>query len=104
VKAHIATAIEFLRGERIEALRLVRPEGVHLTLKFMGDIDAAQVPKVTDAMKRVFSQQTLNHSDRNAGGRCRSYCRAACSAAGRRELMAACSYEIPDISGLRCAH
>lgn len=38
VKAHIAAAIEQLRAERIDNMRLVRPEGVHLTLKFLGDI------------------------------------------------------------------
>ena len=57
VKAHIVTAIEFLRGERIEGLRLVRAEGVHLTLKFLGDIEAAQVPKVAEAMTQVAARQ-----------------------------------------------
>ena len=57
VKGHIAAAIEFLRGERIEGLRLVRAEGVHLTLKFLGDIEAAQVPKVAEAMTQVAARQ-----------------------------------------------
>ena len=51
-KAHIAAAIEYLRGERIDNLRLVRPGGVHLTLKFLGDIDADRVPAVAEAMSR----------------------------------------------------
>ena len=52
-KAHIAAAIEQLRRERIERLRLVRPEGVHLTLKFLGDIEAAQASRVAEAMTRA---------------------------------------------------
>lgn len=57
-KAHIAAAIETLRQRRIDNLRLVRPEGVHLTLKFLGDIEVSQVPKVADAMKHATSRRT----------------------------------------------
>ena len=53
VKARIADIIESLRRERIEGLRLVRPEGVHLTLKFFGDIDSQQVATVMEAMSSV---------------------------------------------------
>lgn len=56
VKAHIAAAIEFLRAERIEGLRLVRAEGVHLTLKFLGDIDTVHIPKVAEAMTQVVAR------------------------------------------------
>ena len=56
-KAHIAAAIETLSQKRIDNLRLVRPEGVHLTLKFLGDIEVSQVPRVADAMKHAASQQ-----------------------------------------------
>lgn len=57
-KVHIAAAIETLRQKRIDSLRLVRPEGVHLTLKFLGDIEISQVPQVADAMKQIASKQT----------------------------------------------
>lgn len=57
VKARIASAIEFLRAERIEGLRLARAEGVHLTLKFLGDIDTARAPKVAEAMTQVAARQ-----------------------------------------------
>ena len=57
-KAHIAAAIETLRQKRIDNLRLVRPEGVHLTLKFLGDIEVSQVPQVADAMRHAASRQT----------------------------------------------
>ena len=57
-KAHIAAAIETLRQRRIDNLRLVRHEGVHLTLKFLGDIEASRAPQVADAMKHAASRQT----------------------------------------------
>ena len=57
VKACIAAAIDFLRVERIEGLRLARVEGVHLTLKFLGDIDAAHAPKIAEAMSQVSARQ-----------------------------------------------
>ena len=56
VKRHITAAIDALRQERINGLRLVRPEGVHLTLKFLGDINAARVPQVEDAMASAASR------------------------------------------------
>ena len=58
VKTHIAAAIEQLRSEQINNLRLVRPEGVHLTLKFLGDIDADRVPAVAEAMSQVAAWHT----------------------------------------------
>ena len=53
IKAHIAADIAQLRQEQIDNIRLVRPEGVHLTLKFLGDIDANRVPTVADAMTQA---------------------------------------------------
>ena len=53
IKAHIAADIAQLRQEQIDNMRLVRPEGVHLTLKFLGDIDANRVSTVADAMTQA---------------------------------------------------
>ncbi|MGC9358814.1 MAG: RNA 2',3'-cyclic phosphodiesterase [Anaerolineae bacterium] len=36
-----------------ELVRWVSPESIHLTLKFLGDIDAAQVPALSRALDRV---------------------------------------------------
>lgn len=33
--------------------RWTRPEGIHLTLKFLGEISGEQVPQVTDALKEL---------------------------------------------------
>ena len=57
-KVHIAAAIEQLRSKQINNLRLVRFEGVHLTLKFLGDIDADRVPAVAEAMSQVAARHT----------------------------------------------
>ena len=53
IKAHIAADIAQLRQEQIDNMRLVRPEGVHLTIKFLGDIDANRVSTVADAMTQA---------------------------------------------------
>lgn len=49
-KRALTALIQSLRGRRIDGLRLVRPEGIHLTLKFLGSIDASRVPRIADAL------------------------------------------------------
>ena len=39
-----------LRRRGLSALRWVRPEGIHLTLKFLGEVPARQVTSVLDAL------------------------------------------------------
>ncbi len=58
VKRHIAAAIDALRQQRIDGLKLVRPDGVHLTLKFLGNISASKVSQIADAMASVAAQHT----------------------------------------------
>ena len=41
-----------LRSRAGDGVRWVRPEGVHLTLKFLGDIDADSVPTISEALGR----------------------------------------------------
>jgi 2'-5' RNA ligase len=36
-----------------QPLRWARPEGIHLTLKFLGDTDPARIPDITDALSRA---------------------------------------------------
>lgn len=50
VKRPLARAAAELRAQRIPGLRVVRPEGIHITLKFLGDIDPARVPNIADAL------------------------------------------------------
>lgn len=52
-KRALAALIQSLRNRRIDGLRLVRPEGIHLTLKFLGNIDASRVPRIAAALAAV---------------------------------------------------
>lgn len=57
-KRALTALIQSLRGGRTDGLRLVRPEGIHLTLKFLGDIDASRVPRIADALAVVSARHT----------------------------------------------
>ena len=50
VRAALAAVQSHLRQRRVRA-RWVRPQGMHLTLKFLGDIPADQVPSVAGALR-----------------------------------------------------
>ena len=52
-KRALADAIAALRAERIAALRPVRAEGVHLTLKFLGNIAPELAPRIGEALAEV---------------------------------------------------
>jgi len=49
-KAVHTKAVELRRRMADDAVRWVRPEGYHLTLKFLGEIETAQVPLIEAAM------------------------------------------------------
>ena len=51
VKAAVGVAVAEISATR--GVRPVRPEGIHLTLKFLGDIDPAQVGPLSEAMERA---------------------------------------------------
>ena len=46
-----------LREARIEGLRPVRPEGVHLTLKFLGDVPESQIEGIGQAVSAAVAGQ-----------------------------------------------
>ena len=52
-KRALGDAIAALRAEGIAALRPARPEGVHLTLKFLGDVAPEIAPRVGEALAGV---------------------------------------------------
>ena len=52
-KESLAKLTNGLRQQGLEGLRWVRPQGVHLTLKFLGDIDPELVPQVDAAIRRA---------------------------------------------------
>ena len=50
-RAVLESAIASLRGHGLDRVRWVRVEGIHVTLKFLGDIPASQVEAVGQAMR-----------------------------------------------------
>ena len=50
VREALARIQQELRGRDLPGLRWVRPEGIHLTLKFLGETPAAKVPAIEDAL------------------------------------------------------
>lgn len=51
--AALASLQEDLRRQGLEGLRWVRPEGVHLTLKFLGETPAERLPAIEAALGRA---------------------------------------------------
>ena len=51
VRAALAAAIAEISASGARGVRPVRPEGIHLTLKFLGDIEPAQVGPLSEAME-----------------------------------------------------
>ena len=52
----LARVVSALAGARVKGLRPVRPEGVHLTLKFLGSVPLSDIPAVTSALSSVVRQ------------------------------------------------
>lgn len=53
VKERLAEVVAELRAAGIGGLRPVRPEGIHLTLKFLGDVPADRIRDIGDAARRA---------------------------------------------------
>lgn len=53
VKETLAGVVAELKAAGISGLRPVRPEGVHLTLKFLGDVPADRIGAIGDAAGRA---------------------------------------------------
>jgi len=56
VKDRLASLRDRLRPAEHPYVKWVAPEGVHLTLKFLGNIAQERVPQITEAMARVAHQ------------------------------------------------
>jgi len=50
-RGRLVQAIDSLSSLGLSGVRWVKPEGMHLTLKFLGDIDPSLVEKVTEAIE-----------------------------------------------------
>jgi 2'-5' RNA ligase len=53
VSSVLADLVAELKAARIQGLRPVRSEGIHLTLKFLGDAPKERVESIVDAVSRV---------------------------------------------------
>ena len=53
VERALGAAAQSLRDARIEGLRAVRPQGIHLTLKFLGDVPEARVDEIGNAVSEA---------------------------------------------------
>ena len=53
IRAALAALQDELRRHVPEGLRWVRPEGIHLTLKFLGETPAEKLPAIQDALERA---------------------------------------------------
>ena len=53
VVTELARLVSALAEERVRGLRTVRPEGVHLTLKFLGGVPHGEVPALSSAISSV---------------------------------------------------
>jgi 2'-5' RNA ligase len=57
-KSSIGEVIETLRSRSGTAVRWIRPEGVHVTLKFLGEVPVRQLP----AIKLAIQEAVVGHS------------------------------------------
>lgn len=53
----IADFSDVMEGIEIEGLRPTRPENLHATLKFLGDVDDPDLPGIIDALAGIAAQQ-----------------------------------------------
>ncbi len=51
VRQRLADVADELRGMGLERLRWVRPENIHITLKFLGETPAEHRPQIEDALR-----------------------------------------------------
>ncbi len=51
VRQRLADLADELRGMGLERLRWVRPENIHITLKFLGETPAERQPQIEDALR-----------------------------------------------------
>src|SRR5437867_392019 len=51
--AALTRAQDTLRGRGLDGLRWTRPEGIHLTLKFLGNVDERRVPELGASLEQA---------------------------------------------------
>ncbi|MBI2872485.1 MAG: RNA 2',3'-cyclic phosphodiesterase [Chloroflexi bacterium] len=57
VKAHLVELMSRLRWQGLSGVRWVRPEGIHLTLKFLGNVEVTMLDAIHKALERAAGGQ-----------------------------------------------
>jgi 2'-5' RNA ligase len=58
VKNELGKLIDALNALKSGAVQCVRPEGAHLTLKFLGNVDSGRVDTLSEALTRAVGGHT----------------------------------------------
>ena len=58
VKNELCRLIDALNAANTGAVQCVRPEGAHLTLKFLGNVDSSRVDTLSEALTRAVGGHT----------------------------------------------
>ena len=53
IKEALDRIVTDVRGAGIRGLRAVNPEGIHLTLKFLGEVERSRIEHIVDEVRRV---------------------------------------------------
>jgi 2'-5' RNA ligase len=53
IKAILSQLQNELKKNKIAPVKWVAPEGIHLTLKFLGNVDAGEIPKLSEALSEA---------------------------------------------------
>ncbi len=56
VERALGAVAQSLRDARIDGLRAVRPDGIHLTLKFLGDVPETRVDEIGNAVSEAVAE------------------------------------------------
>lgn len=67
IKQHLGDIVRQLRRSDVHA-GWVKPDNLHLTLKFLGDVDESLLPQIVEQIDQVAKQQTAFRADLNEFG------------------------------------
>ena len=82
VKAEMGKLIASIDALEVRGVRIVRAEGLHLTLRFLGDVDSDDVPSIISAMEYRRRQIRTVRSDAGGGRSVPKRCRTTHTVGG----------------------
>ena len=99
VKRGLASIQDDMRRQGAPRLRYVRPEGIHITLKFLGDVQQHRVEAIAAALERAIEPFELRLTIERLGGFAPASLRAG-SGAGLRVVWAALAGDLAQLAAL----